>query len=367
MKRLIVCCDGTWQRAGQPVPTNVVKIARAILPAAPGADGQRVPQIVYYDPGVGAPFDLEGAHVIQRMTDNVMRALGGLFGSGMEAKICAAYQFLAFNYTPGDEIYLFGFSRGAFTVRSLAGMIYCSGLLNRMSIHKLEEAFSLYRDPDVKPASPEAIAFREAHGAAAPVRFLGCWDTVGMRGIPDMTHIPGLRRLSRAVNRDFRFHDDRLNRMVEHARHACAIDEDRKAFPLTPMTPSDHARHGPDQVKQVWFAGDHGGVGGGEEASEPLADIALDWMAQEAGQAGLGYDLKSHPAGRFNPQPLHPAAERKRGLLDRLGRKTRTDPGPSLDTLHPSTRERFAKASPPWRPDALKHIEDALAQGAPSP
>lgn len=352
MKRLIVCCDGTWQRAGQPVPTNVVKIARAILPQASGPDGAPIQQIVYYDAGVGVPFDPGAANWFLRQGSNIQRAFGGLFGSGLEEKISAAYQFLAFNYEPGDEVYLFGFSRGAFTVRSLAGMIYCSGLLRRMSIHKLDEAFKLYRDPDVKPASPRAVAFRQTHGSAAPVWFLGCWDTVGMRGIPDMTGIPGLRALARRINKDFSFHDCYLNRSIAHARHACAIDEDRKAFAPTDMIASDHA--GPGQLRQIWFAGDHGGVGGGEAASEALADVALDWMAGEAAALGLGIDLAGHPKDWFRPDPLHPLPERKRGLLDRLGHAPRDIPGPARETLHPSVLNRHAAPSPAYRPAALK-------------
>jgi uncharacterized protein (DUF2235 family) len=358
MKRLVVCCDGTWQRVGQPCPTNVVKIARAILPEVPGPDGESVQQIVYYDTGVGVPFDFANANWFERQGANIQRAIGGLFGSGLEEKISAAYQFLAFNYEPGDEIYLFGFSRGAFTVRSLAGMIYCSGLLRRMSIHKLDKAFELYRTPDVKPSSPEAVAFREAHGAVAPVWFLGCWDTVGMRGIPD-TRIPGLSAAARWINKDYRFHDCFLNRTIAHARHACAIDEDRKAFSPTEMIASDHA--GPGQVRQVWFAGGHGGVGGGEEESEPLADVALGWMAQEAAALGLGVDMSRHPDKWFRPDPLHPLPERSRGLLDKLGHEPRKIPSPARDGLHASVLHRYAAASPPYRPAALKPHDAELS------
>jgi uncharacterized protein (DUF2235 family) len=349
MKRLIVCCDGTWQRAGQPSPTNVVKIARAVLPVAPGPDGAAIPQIVWYDAGVGVALSLKDANWFQRQGATVVRLFGGMFGSGLEAKVSAAYQFLAFNYEPGDEIWLFGFSRGAFTVRSLAGMIYCSGLLRRTSIHRIEDAFDLYRDPKVKPASPEAAAFREAYGAAAPVWFLGCWDTVGMRGVPEL---PGLSWAARFINKDFRFHDCYLNRSIVHARHACAIDENRKAFAHTDMLASPSA--GSDQVREVWFPGDHGGVGGGEAASEPLSDVALDWMAGEAAQAGLGLDLKRGPEHGFGPDPRHPLPRRERGPLDLLGHAPRTIPAPVRETLHPSALARYAAPSPVYRPAALK-------------
>ena len=113
MKRLVICCDGTWQKLDNPYPTNVLKMAQAIRLV----DDDGVAQVVYYDDGVGATGDV------------LDKVGGGAFGWGIDNKIQQAYRFLNLNYAPGDQVYLFGYSRGAYTVRSLAGMIYCSGLI----------------------------------------------------------------------------------------------------------------------------------------------------------------------------------------------------------------------------------------------
>ncbi|EAW36794.1 DUF2235 domain-containing protein, partial [Lyngbya sp. PCC 8106] len=134
MKRLVVCCDGTWQKLNNPYPTNVVKIAQAIKTIA--SDG--VPQIVFYDEGIGSEGGLD-------------LLLGGAFGQGIDKNIQDGYRFLCLNYNEGDEIYLFGFSRGAYTVRSLAGLIYNSGLLSRPYIRLASQAYELYRDSFIKP------------------------------------------------------------------------------------------------------------------------------------------------------------------------------------------------------------------------
>lgn len=115
MKRLVICCDGTWQDLKSSYPSNIVKLTQGVKPIA--SDG--TPQILFYDSGIG--------------TEN-QKLLGGAAGVGIDANIQDGYRFLCLNYVPGDEIYLFGFSRGAYTVRSLAGMIYCSGLLERRYI-----------------------------------------------------------------------------------------------------------------------------------------------------------------------------------------------------------------------------------------
>jgi uncharacterized protein (DUF2235 family) len=122
MKRLIVCCDGTWQSARQENLTNIAKIAMH----AAHEDDSGVRQIVYYDSGVGATFDADDDNLLNEIGDWLDKKLGGAIGDGLEEKIFDAYRFLAFNYSPGDEIFIFGFSRGAYTARSLCGLIYAS-------------------------------------------------------------------------------------------------------------------------------------------------------------------------------------------------------------------------------------------------
>ncbi|ACK69583.1 conserved hypothetical protein [Gloeothece citriformis PCC 7424] len=272
MKRLIVCSDGTWQDLNTDTPTNVVKIAQGITTV----DRNQIPQLVFYQQGLGT----------QNLKD---RITGGVFGLGIDAAIQQAYSFLCLNYDPGDEIYLFGFSRGAYTVRSLAGFIYNCGLLQRPHIRRIPEAYELYRDrsEEKRPSSKYAIEYRQQYaqqeGAQVPIHLLGCWDTVGSLGVPDL--IPFLP-FDNWLNHKYQFHDTTLNRQILHARHGVAVDEIREVFNVTPM---DSSFEGQD-IKQIWFPGDHSGVGGGSLDKERLSDGALDWMIKEAENLGLEFD-----------------------------------------------------------------------------
>lgn len=345
MKRLIVCCDGTWQSARQENLTNIARIAMH----AAHEDDEGVRQIVYYDSGVGATFEADDANLFNKAADWLDKRLGGAFGDGLEEKIFDAYRFLAFNHTPGDQIFIFGFSRGAYTARSLCGLIYASGLVKRDKIGALGKAYSLYRDKAVKPADPKAVAFRQAHGDTVPITYLGCFDTVGMNGVPDViSWLP----LDRFFNRSHGFHDTFLNRDIGSARHACALDERRKAFPVTVMQASQSRP--PDQVQERWFAGFHGGVGGGSPAEQPFSDIALDWIAEGAEAAGLKFsdslraELKSDSLA---------AMEEPSGLWG-LGEATRqVETGHDAMVPHSSAVTRYHSV-PSWRPDLVKKIED---------
>ena len=281
MKRLIVCSDGTWQSLKSDYPTNVVKTAQAILPTGVGG----VPQIVYYDEGLGT--EKTGSSAI----DKLITLGGGGLGLGIDYNIQQAYRFLCLNYEPGDEIYLFGFSRGAYTVRSLAGLIYNSGLPSREHIRKIPEAYELYRNKDdsEKPSSQDATNFRQKYCARKknedhfpPIKALCCWDTVASLGIPDL--IPGIK-LEEKFNERYRFHDHKINKTIERAFHAVAIDERRSAFDFTPM---ESVMSG--QLSQVWFPGDHGCVGGGSEQNRSLSDRTLEWMLDKVKSLGLEID-----------------------------------------------------------------------------
>jgi len=268
-RRLVVCADGTWntqesRRDGEPPPTNVVKMARAVRPVA--TDGST--QIVYYLEGVGNGSPL-------------LRLLGGVGGYGLSRNIRDCYRFLVDNYAPGDELYFFGFSRGAYTVRSLAGMIRNSGLLRGDHAHLIGKAYDLYRNRSTAthPNSVESKAFREAYSHEVRIRCLGVWDSVGALGLP--TFGPFGRRMTRKYG----FHDVQLSGHVEHAYHALAIDECRK-----PFLPAIWEVDTPGQdVEQVWFAGVHSNVGGGYPDCG-LSDIALEWMMSKAAALGLEFD-----------------------------------------------------------------------------
>ncbi len=267
MKRLIVCCDGTWQKLTSPYPTNVAKIAQAITTT--GADG--APQLVFYDEGVGTG-------------DWRDRLKGGAFGIGLDQNIQDGYRFLCLNYEGGDEIYLFGFSRGSYTVRSLAGFVSRFGLMARKYIRETPKAYKYYRlsDSEYQQKRQEVDKFREDFSVPVPITLLGCWDTVGSLGIPDLTpFIP----IDKWVNRKYKFHDTILSERVKNALHGVAIDEIRETFGLTPMQRSA----GDEQpLKQVWFPGEHGCVGGGTQANAGLSDRALIWMMDGIKNLGLG-------------------------------------------------------------------------------
>jgi uncharacterized protein (DUF2235 family) len=296
MKRLAIFCDGTWNKLSGPFPTNVVLAARAVALRAP--DG--IEQITYYNEGVGTTWTVH---------EGIEKRFAGAFGRGLLDKIADAYRFLIFNYAPGDEIYIFGFSRGAFTARSLAGMIRKCGILRKDQAGAIGEAFNFYKRADVKPSDPDAAEFRKLYArdeqmedsvrllsgdgeaaAAEPftIRFLGVWDTVGALGVPKYLRISDL--LGHAD--EFRFHDHELSSIVEYASHALALDEDRRAFEATPWKnlPKLNALPGrAGHYAQLWFPGDHGSVGGGGDERRH-SNAALIWILEGAEKAGLVFE-----------------------------------------------------------------------------
>jgi uncharacterized protein (DUF2235 family) len=176
MKRLVICCDGTWSSLdktmrGMPVKTNVAKIANAVVETSGGLS-----QVMYYEPGIGT-------------TGNWLRRLiDGITGNGLTDNILNAYLYLIQNYEIGDELYFFGFSRGAYTVRALSGLIRSCGILRRNAIDKINDAFKLYNSRTLTshPNQPEAILFRRSNAVSdtIPIKFIGVWDTVGTLGNP---------------------------------------------------------------------------------------------------------------------------------------------------------------------------------------
>jgi hypothetical protein len=270
MKRLVVCCDGTWNKPDNQTITNVEKIARTVQ-SDPGATGG-THQLVYYVSGVGGSYAAD-------------RLLGGAFGFGLFHNVIACYRFLAQNYEPGDEIFVLGFSRGAYTARSVAGMVGRVGLLTKLSLveERLPAAVHMYQRTDLpQGAFGESVdEFKHDHCFPAEVDFLGVFDTVGALGVPGfMRHAP-------------RFHDVQLSAQVLRARQALAIDETRMKFaPSFWEAPSDPSGASTDdaRVKQVWFEGAHSDVGGGYRETG-LSDTTLLWMAREAHEAGLVFDV----------------------------------------------------------------------------
>ncbi|MFF8638169.1 DUF2235 domain-containing protein [Streptomyces pilosus] len=283
-KRLVVCCDGTWNFADQPSKTNVTKVALSVRPGTAGGKEQRV----HYHSGVG--------------TRQWERLRGGAFGVGLSRNVVDAYRFLVETYEPDDELFLFGFSRGAFTARSLAGLVRNSGILRRDHADRIPEAWALYRDRIEQPNGAAATLFRRSYARDAEIAFVGVWDTVGALGIP----VPDATWARPAVdrfNRRWAFHNTELSSWVRAAFHALAVDEQRSAFrpALWHQLPGAAARG--QELKQVWFAGVHCDVGGGYQETG-LSDIALLWMVDQARRHGLEFD--DEVLGTEGPEVMRP-------------------------------------------------------------
>ena len=350
-KRLIVCCDGTWNRLDAPNPTNVVRTAEAALPE----DGNGIEQIVFYDEGVGSG---EGR---TKLLDKI---IGGAFGAGLEKNIEDAYRFLVFNYDDSgeepDEIFVFGFSRGAYTARSLCGLIERCGIAHRSHARMSSQALRLYRNRGHVFGPADYRQFIADHGRPADITFLGVWDTVGARGLP--------RRfaLSALVNHRHRFHNVQLGQRVRRTCHAIAVDERRSAFEVTPFeTVSEEQAK---TVEQLWFPGDHGCVGGGKKNKESkgLYDGAFRWMMEQAMDAGLAMDPRALAPPTCNPNPLDYFDA---GVLKKwwnpaqwayllVGHADRMSP-PGIDSLHASTKARW-HGIPTYRPEPLKSLAAEL-------
>lgn len=324
MKRLVVCCDGTWNRrdAG-PRTTNVAKTAEAVA-----ASDRSTRQLVFYDAGVGTGGWVD-------------RIVGGVTGHGLEKNVLDAYRFIAENHEDGDELFLFGFSRGAYTARSVVGMIRKCGVLRGADAQRMRDAYRLYRGP-AHPDSDAAKAFRAAHSKETRVRFIGVWDTVGALGIP----AGPLRSFNR---RRHAFHDVQLSRIVDVACHALAIDERRAAFQPTLWSTKPDPRQ---RVQQQWFPGAHSGVGGGYAAAG-LSDVALGWMMDEAAEAGLVFTRGAR--ARLRPDPAGKLVDSRSGLWRFLpgGWRTIGAAATQPQTLHPSALQRHLAPAPGYRPRNL--------------
>lgn len=317
MKRIIICADGTWNRPEEDIeedfPTNVLKFARGIAPK----DANEIKQIVFYDWGIGSYHN---------------KLAGGAFGAGLEKNVMDGYRFLVHNYEPGDEIYLFGFSRGAYTVRSLCGLLNNCNILKGPESNRIEEAFALYKDPEHTPMDNYTVDWRNKYSVKDShiVTFVGVWDTVGALGLPFSFF--GL------IEDKHRFYDKKLGSNVTTARHALSLDERREDFEPTIWQPNNNV-----DLKQVWFAGVHSDIGGGYE-NDPdnttLADIPMTWLMKEAQLTGLTFE------DFLSVSELNPLAQQHdeyKGLMRFLGQYIREIPAPdAIPTfVHSSVKTRY--------------------------
>jgi uncharacterized protein (DUF2235 family) len=348
-KRLVVCCDGTWNRpdeirGGVAAPTNVVKVSLGVA----DKDSHGTSQVGHYVAGVG--------------TRRFEHLRGGAFGFGLSRNVLEGYRFLVQKYEPGDELFLFGFSRGAYTARSTAGLVRNCGILKRENIDRLDEAYRLYRDPkrDTEPGGIAAEMFRRDYSHPdTEIQFVGVWDTVGSLGIP----VDGLRMPF--LTRHWSFHDTRLSRSVKHAYQALAIDERRG--PFKPTLWEQHPGATGQTLEQVWFAGVHSDVGGGY-AEPALAEIPLLWMVERAGACGLEFkpnyfvtrdppdEERRHRGEEVAPDPLgkiHESLEGFYKLFPRYERPLKADGS----AVAPSAIRRWDKM-PDYRPKNLEKYRD---------
>lgn len=330
MANIVICADGTWNRPEEDIeedfPTNVLKIARAIAPT-----GEFGKQHVFYDWGLGSYH-----HTL----------ISGATGVGIHKNILDGYRYIVQNYEEGNQIYLFGFSRGAYTVRSLSGLINNCGILKRAHANLISQAWEVYKSPrdEHHPDGNAAKAFRERYAQASnQVHFVGVWETVGALGIP--FSFMGL------FEEHDEFYDTKMGSNVSIARHAMAIDEQREDFEPTIWTP----RVGVD-LKQVWFAGVHADLGGSyppdTETGVLTSDTALGWMLKQASQAGLS--LEPHISDSLSngvKGTLHKSRTGVFRLKKPLSRPLFIPGKPTL--IHPSVRERY-ESDQNYRPEKLE-------------
>jgi uncharacterized protein (DUF2235 family) len=274
-KTIVLCCDGTGNEYG----SNNTNVVDSFAPIIRDAE-----QIAYYDPGIGT-FSIFGRVLGKR----IGVTLGQGFGYGLRENSEDAYLYLMDRYQPGDKVFLFGFSRGAFTVRCLAGMLHKVGLLQKGSINLVPYASSV---SSIRGNEHVAAGFKETYCQECKMHFIGVWDTVGSLGLWYGKQ----------------FFDDRLNEAVANAYHAISIDEKRNKCPVSIWDENNLA---PNQnVVQVWFAGVHSDVGGWYE-ERGLSDIALIWMLENAQKHGL--KLKEGWKGRLHPDPVSEMHESRTG------------------------------------------------------
>lgn len=334
-KRIIICADGTWNRPEsnpeKDVPSNVLKFSRGI--ANEGLGG--VEQIVFYDWGIGSYHS---------------GVSGGAFGKGLEKNVMDCYRFLVHNYKAGDEIFLFGFSRGAYTVRSLCGMLNNCSILKGAEANRIEEAFDLYKNPRHQPNGEFSKNWKRnfAVNEKVEITFLGIWDTVGALG-------PPISFFGLLENKHL-FYDRKIGSNIQRVRHALSLDEKRSDFEPTFLEPKDGV-----DLKQVWFAGVHSDIGGGykpDREGRLLSDIPMVWMLNEAEKAGLTFE------GYIKNTQFHYKAKQNRSfkkMFKLLGKSEREIPNPAKipTSVHISVKQRWDDEELRYRSKPLKEYINA--------
>lgn len=334
-KRIVYLSDGTWQ--GPASGTNIYKLSKAFVESAD--------QHVIYDDGIGA--DATGLD----------RLLEGAFATTIFQKITDGYKAIAHSYTPGDQLYLFGFSRGAYTVRCIAGMIANCGLPSgSFTDDCVNQVFAAYRAPAQRAAMLATLG--ACNLVPATIMMIGVFDTVGSLGIPAI--------FGKIDVDKYGFLDTNLHPDVKNAFQCLAIDEHRAQFPCTPWTVPTPPNPG-QTVEQIWFTGCHGDVGGGNQAGGPvdsntrLCDITMGYMLSKAMACGLTVDPAiAAKYGTLAPEYAMDAYTDSWKPVD--GNPFYRPIDPAAFKLANSVSVR-AKYLVDYRPQNLKFADDSLADG----
>ncbi|WP_257167864.1 DUF2235 domain-containing protein [Bradyrhizobium sp. SRS-191] len=356
MKNIVICCDGTGNEISENI-SNVLKLYRCLRKT----DKTTPHQAVFYDPGVGTLTQPDSWH---RFKTNFNMVLGLATGYGLDDNVINAYCFLATHYEDGDRIFLFGFSRGAYTVRVLAGLIHKVGLISPDQLNLAGSGVIAYKKyssdnpqagrgvtkevesteeegPIPESRDDQAAQFARITSTRWPtIHFVGVWDTVASVIVPRTDRLfalPSLEELAFTIS----------NPSVKIFRQAAAMDERRCMFRLKPwempqtFTPNrfNKAKASPQDAKQVWFAGVHCDVGGGyPEAQSAASKYPLLWMIDEAVEAGLavnprtvnqlawGVQRKNSPFSYVEPSirgPLHNSMTPAWRLLEYLPKRAK--------------------------------------------
>lgn len=320
-KNIVICLDGTWNKPDEAdaeveKDTNVRNLYELCV-------NNSTEQVAYYDEGVGSHW-----------YDKIR---GGISGRGLSKNIREAYYEVAKQYDDGDKLFIFGFSRGAYTARSLGGMIYSCGLIehDRLTDKSIEKAFNVYKKGDKE----ERKAYKRLN-IQCPVHMIGVWDTVGALGIP-------ISFLKKFTNKFLQFHDTTLNKETKSAYHALAIDEQRETF--RPSLWDVTKKRENQTVEQVWFSGVHSDIGGGYPERNH-SDIAFKWMLDKAKDQGL--EIKENHEYEFKPDVTKKIHDSYKIYYGAKERRVATVSEYHIPKVHISVKEKINKM-PDYNPLAL--------------
>lgn len=336
-KRVIVCCDGTWQDGivvdARWKYTNILRLSRA-LNHEDTRTNPATPQVVFYQTGIGSEHNFYSEYI------------QGATGASLGEKVQEAYGFISQNYQPGDEIFLFGFSRGAYTARMIAAFIGAIGVLDRQDMDHFADIFVAYqkrgktKDKAAVAALDVKLAPWTAHDSPGKkradsdqdsfsIKVVGVFDTVGSLGLPEE-----LTGKSHQMNLIFGFPDHTLGEHVENAFHALALNETRADFNCAKFEQTPGGRAKGQVLKQCWFTGSHSDIGGGWHDHD-LADLTLTWMIAQV-EPFLSLDNKylwslPQPCYPWGEQPPH---DPRTGIFTLANKITRTLPTSTDDVTH---------------------------------